>query len=364
MASWRLIFIISLESFKDGSFEHQLKSTMTYLKLLWRPLTSIDGTAVGVGLIDSLDQIAKHVESWGVSPLEAIEKIPRPTAQFNLSSENRRKNSRKIVGNPSESSRTKDPIIDEKTPKNYLQLNLNVPNNVRRGVAAMPSLKPWKPRRGYGVFQGVNYGGKSLMSYDSEQTAITEFRLQITSMLFLSSAISSTSLMEEVFTSVDRISRLQNRLVSLLILILIYKVKLQHNLDANRNRSVAEGKSVIKYSSDIANDLFVIFEQAAELGVESNGVGHQRSNLSRVCSTSFTPERLTVIQVLPGLFFLPLDRRRWIPEMAAPCFRRCNRSLHQSSSAFTSPVCISAFLLKTFRTAFCARIGSALISAS
>ncbi|KAJ9545821.1 hypothetical protein OSB04_025528 [Centaurea solstitialis] len=51
------------------------------------------------------------------------------------------------------------------------------------------------------------------MSYDSEQTAITEFRLQITSMLFLSSAISSTSLMEEVFTSVDRISRLQNRLI-------------------------------------------------------------------------------------------------------------------------------------------------------
>ncbi|KAJ9535420.1 hypothetical protein OSB04_un001466 [Centaurea solstitialis] len=33
------------------------------------------------------------------------------------------------------------------------------------------------------------------MSYDIEQTAITEFRLQITSMLFLSSAISSTSLM-------------------------------------------------------------------------------------------------------------------------------------------------------------------------
>ncbi|KAJ9546717.1 hypothetical protein OSB04_019260 [Centaurea solstitialis] len=33
------------------------------------------------------------------------------------------------------------------------------------------------------------------MSYDSEQTTITEFRLQITSMLFLSSAISSTSLM-------------------------------------------------------------------------------------------------------------------------------------------------------------------------
>ncbi|KAJ9544265.1 hypothetical protein OSB04_023972 [Centaurea solstitialis] len=51
------------------------------------------------------------------------------------------------------------------------------------------------------------------MSYDSEQTAITEFRLQITSMLFLSSAISSTSLLEEVFTSVDRISKLQNRLV-------------------------------------------------------------------------------------------------------------------------------------------------------
>ncbi|KAJ9542108.1 LOW QUALITY PROTEIN: hypothetical protein OSB04_028614 [Centaurea solstitialis] len=51
------------------------------------------------------------------------------------------------------------------------------------------------------------------MSYDIEQPAITEFRLQITSMLFLSSANSSTSLME-VFTSVDRISRLQNRLES------------------------------------------------------------------------------------------------------------------------------------------------------
>ncbi|KAJ9535921.1 hypothetical protein OSB04_un000920 [Centaurea solstitialis] len=33
------------------------------------------------------------------------------------------------------------------------------------------------------------------MSYDIEQPAITKFRLQITSMLFLSSAISSTSLM-------------------------------------------------------------------------------------------------------------------------------------------------------------------------
>ncbi|KAJ9557149.1 hypothetical protein OSB04_011763 [Centaurea solstitialis] len=51
------------------------------------------------------------------------------------------------------------------------------------------------------------------MSYEIEQPAITEFRLQITSMLFLSSANSSTSLME-VFTSVDRIRRLQNRLTS------------------------------------------------------------------------------------------------------------------------------------------------------
>ncbi|KAJ9544588.1 hypothetical protein OSB04_024295 [Centaurea solstitialis] len=34
------------------------------------------------------------------------------------------------------------------------------------------------------------------MSYDIEQPAITEFRLQITSMLFLSSAKSSTLLME------------------------------------------------------------------------------------------------------------------------------------------------------------------------
>ncbi|KAJ9542872.1 hypothetical protein OSB04_029378 [Centaurea solstitialis] len=50
------------------------------------------------------------------------------------------------------------------------------------------------------------------MSYEFEQPAITEFRLQITSMLVLSSANSLTSLME-VFTSVVRISRLQNKLV-------------------------------------------------------------------------------------------------------------------------------------------------------
>ncbi|KAJ9561701.1 hypothetical protein OSB04_006861 [Centaurea solstitialis] len=43
------------------------------------------------------------------------------------------------------------------------------------------------------------------MSYDSEQTAITEFRLQITSMLFLSSAISSTSLMVLCTTSRGRV---------------------------------------------------------------------------------------------------------------------------------------------------------------
>jgi len=39
---------------------------------------------------------------------------------------------------------------------------IKVLNSVRRGVAAKPSLKPWNSRRGYDVFQGVPYGGKSL----------------------------------------------------------------------------------------------------------------------------------------------------------------------------------------------------------
>ncbi|KAJ9542919.1 hypothetical protein OSB04_029425 [Centaurea solstitialis] len=89
------------------------------------------------------------------------------------------------------------------------------------------------------------------MSYDGEQIAITEFRLQITSMLFLSSAISLTSLMEEVFTSVDRISRLQNRLVSLLILIL-KSIKLSYSIrrQAVAERSQGDKQSLMLYVSD------------------------------------------------------------------------------------------------------------------
>ncbi|KAJ9567291.1 hypothetical protein OSB04_003257 [Centaurea solstitialis] len=47
-------------------------------------------------------------------------------------------------------------ISEEERAQNVNEVkNIKVQNNVRRGVAARPSLKPWKPRRGYGVFQGV-----------------------------------------------------------------------------------------------------------------------------------------------------------------------------------------------------------------
>ncbi|KAM0071242.1 hypothetical protein Hdeb2414_s0001g00022741 [Helianthus debilis subsp. tardiflorus] len=48
----------------------------TYLNLPWRPLISVDGTAV----YDLYNQfrIVKHVESWSVSPLEAIGQIFTP----------------------------------------------------------------------------------------------------------------------------------------------------------------------------------------------------------------------------------------------------------------------------------------------
>ncbi|KAJ9546795.1 hypothetical protein OSB04_019338 [Centaurea solstitialis] len=107
------------------------------------------------------------------------------------------------------------------------------------------------------------------MSYDSEQIAITEFRLQITSMLFLSSAISSTSLMEEVFTSVDRISRLQNRLVSLLILIL-KSIKLSYSTSLRRAGSTKLNylsQSLVKTGDDrcvvvgeVVNDCLIDLE--------------------------------------------------------------------------------------------------------
>ncbi|KAL8208274.1 hypothetical protein R6Q57_007686 [Mikania cordata] len=45
----------------------------TYLNLPWRPLISIDGTTVYD--LDNRFRIVKHVESWSVSPLEAIGQI-------------------------------------------------------------------------------------------------------------------------------------------------------------------------------------------------------------------------------------------------------------------------------------------------
>ncbi|KAJ9545222.1 hypothetical protein OSB04_024929 [Centaurea solstitialis] len=89
------------------------------------------------------------------------------------------------------------------------------------------------------------------MSYDIEQRAITEFRLQITSMLFLSSANSSTSLME-VFTSVDRISRLQNRLVRLLILIII---KISYSISLRRAGSTVPKKGGLTVVTNDNNEL-------------------------------------------------------------------------------------------------------------
>ncbi|XP_024995567.1 uncharacterized protein LOC112528742 isoform X1 [Cynara cardunculus var. scolymus] len=50
----------------------------TRLKLPWRPLISIDGTTVYD--LDNQFRIVKHVESWSVSPLEAIGQIFTPSS--------------------------------------------------------------------------------------------------------------------------------------------------------------------------------------------------------------------------------------------------------------------------------------------
>ncbi|XP_076890488.1 uncharacterized protein LOC143541584 [Bidens hawaiensis] len=50
----------------------------TYLKLPWRPLICIDGTTVYD--FDDWFRIVKHVESWSVSPLEAIGQIFTPSS--------------------------------------------------------------------------------------------------------------------------------------------------------------------------------------------------------------------------------------------------------------------------------------------
>ncbi|KAK9076154.1 hypothetical protein SSX86_004487 [Deinandra increscens subsp. villosa] len=50
----------------------------TYLKLPWRPLISIDGTTVYD--LDNQFRIVKHVESWSVSPFEAIGQIFTPSS--------------------------------------------------------------------------------------------------------------------------------------------------------------------------------------------------------------------------------------------------------------------------------------------
>ncbi|KAI3698457.1 hypothetical protein L2E82_42016 [Cichorium intybus] len=50
----------------------------TYLKLPWRPLIIIDGTTVYD--LDDEFRIVKHVESWSVSPLEAIGQIFTPSS--------------------------------------------------------------------------------------------------------------------------------------------------------------------------------------------------------------------------------------------------------------------------------------------
>ncbi|XP_035830451.1 uncharacterized protein LOC110865327 isoform X2 [Helianthus annuus] len=54
----------------------------TYLNLPWRPLISVDGTAV----YDLYNQfrIVKHVESWSVSPLEAIGQIFTPNSSRSI----------------------------------------------------------------------------------------------------------------------------------------------------------------------------------------------------------------------------------------------------------------------------------------
>ncbi|KAI3728261.1 hypothetical protein L6452_16894 [Arctium lappa] len=74
---------ISLQSIKkvlDSETESIMASwrLRTYLKLPWRPLISIDGTTVYD--LDNQFRIVKHVESWSVSPLEAIGQIFTPSS--------------------------------------------------------------------------------------------------------------------------------------------------------------------------------------------------------------------------------------------------------------------------------------------
>ncbi|KAJ9538273.1 hypothetical protein OSB04_031006 [Centaurea solstitialis] len=113
------------------------------------------------------------------------------------------------------------------------------------------------------------------MSYDIEQLAITKFRLQITSMLVLSSSNSSTSLM--YYDGVK-----YNALNCVFI-------------NLNKSWACKEWVSLLK--------CLLIFEQEAEAVLKKVGASDfvplyklYLSSLSRVCCTSLTPERLTVIQ--------------------------------------------------------------------
>ncbi|KAL4570223.1 hypothetical protein LXL04_025874 [Taraxacum kok-saghyz] len=74
---------ISLQSIKKA-MNSETESVMaswrlrTYLKLPWRPLILIDG--ITVYDLDNQFRIVKHVESWSVSPLEAIGQIFTPSS--------------------------------------------------------------------------------------------------------------------------------------------------------------------------------------------------------------------------------------------------------------------------------------------
>ncbi|XP_071694236.1 uncharacterized protein [Rutidosis leptorrhynchoides] len=75
---------ISLQSINkvvNGERESVMASwtLRTYLKLPWRPLISIDGRTVYD--LDSQFKIGKHVESWSVTPLEAIGQIFTPSSR-------------------------------------------------------------------------------------------------------------------------------------------------------------------------------------------------------------------------------------------------------------------------------------------
>ncbi|KAJ9549541.1 hypothetical protein OSB04_022084 [Centaurea solstitialis] len=84
MASWRLRCLATRNSFSHFEmnislpFSSLLGCIWTYLKLPWKPLISIDGTTVYA--LDKQFRIVKHVESWSVSPLEAIGQIFTPSS--------------------------------------------------------------------------------------------------------------------------------------------------------------------------------------------------------------------------------------------------------------------------------------------